>query len=69
MAGSASGQEVFVAWVLFFILVGIAAYGLFYIGRALYERIRLWEFIAQDEELPDPLEILYQYKADEVENQ
>lgn len=39
------------------------------IGQALYRRYQLWKFISQEEELPDPLEMLYEFRLKEVENQ
>jgi len=37
--------------------------------RDLYQRYQLWDYIAEDEEQAHPLQILYLYKAEEVENQ
>jgi hypothetical protein len=65
MAAEATGQGLFTA----LILLASVMYLLFYAGRALYERIQLWAFISQDEDQADPLQILYLYKAKEVENQ
>lgn len=42
---------------------------IYVIMRHLYQRYRLWHYIAEDEEQADPLQILYLYKAEEVENQ
>jgi len=55
--------------LLFFVaLIGVALMNLILVTK-LARRDQLWRYISQDEELPDPLEIVYLYKAKEVENQ
>ncbi|MFB1064888.1 hypothetical protein [Natrinema sp. H-ect4] len=54
------------------LLLCLAAIGLYFAYLSLRESYRqeqLWNHIAEDDNLPDPLEILYTYKAKEVENQ
>lgn len=63
MAAEGSGQGLFVALMLAVAVVGV----LLIICRELYQRHQLWRFIAQDENLPDPLEILYRYRVEEIE--
>ena len=64
----AAEASVSVLLLVFVALVGVALMFLALVTE-LYQRIQLWNYISEDEELPDPLEILYQYKAEEVENQ
>lgn len=63
MAAEATGQGLFV----FLVLAASVMYLLFYVGRAVYERIQLWRFISQDEEQADPLEILYMYRMQQIQ--
>ena len=64
MAAQEAGEALFMLLMLGASLLALVLL----IGRELYRRHQLWRFIAQDEDLPDPLEILYLYKAKGVEN-
>ncbi|WP_276273605.1 hypothetical protein [Haloarcula litorea] len=64
MAAEATGDGPFIALML---AVTIGALILLFI-RELYQRHRLWRYIAQDENQPDPLEILYCYRVRDVQN-
>lgn len=65
MPAEASGV---VLLLVFVALVGVALMFLA-LCEELYQRIQLWNYISEDDNLPDPLEIVYLYKAKEVENQ
>jgi hypothetical protein len=55
--------------LLLLLLIGaVALYFLYLISRRLYDQYQLWNFISQDENVSDPLELLYCYKAKEVKN-
>lgn len=66
MAAEASGQALFEVMILLFGLIAVLL--LFAVGQEIYRRDRLWRFIAQDENLPDPLEILYCYRVADIQN-
>mgnify|MGYP000633949853 CR=1 FL=1 len=54
------------AIIVFLALALFVLYSAYYWLREAYRRDQLWKFIDQDEELADPLEILYLYKAEEL---
>lgn len=58
-----SGDLLFLVW-----LGAIALIFLTGIVQQLYRRYQLWKFISQEEELPDPLEMLYEFRLKKVED-
>jgi len=64
MTAEATGQGLFILLTL----TAVILYLLFLVGRALHQRHQLWKYISEDENLADPLQLLYCYKAREIEN-
>ncbi|MCY4730518.1 hypothetical protein KY092_08095 [Natronomonas gomsonensis] len=55
--------------VTLLLLIGaFALYLLYLVFKGLHERHQLWKYISEDENLADPIKLLYCYKAREVEN-
>lgn len=53
---------------LLFLIGAVTLYFLYLVTRGLYQRHQLWKYISEDENVSDPLELLYCYKAREIEN-